>query len=133
MRQNRPDRRNLPPSPSRRNVVADDLGEIIEQWLVLGAQSRIAGLEVRAGLYRVWPARRVATASHFFDSESVWPRNCRAVMRSSATVVSSSVRFPRAAIHSNAIATSLATVFMLRAVPFFAAGILSFESAMPSP
>lgn len=29
--------------------------------------------------------------------------------------------------------TSAATVFMFRAVPFAAAGILSFESAMPSP
>jgi hypothetical protein len=31
-----------------------------------------------------------------------------------------------------AISASLATVFMLRAVPFFAAGILSFESPWPS-
>ncbi len=30
-----------------------------------------------------------------------------------------------------AISASLATVFMLRAVPVFAPGILSFESAMP--
>jgi len=38
-----------------------------------------------------------------------------------------------AGLYPSAISTSLATVFMLRAVPFFAAGILSFESAMPSP
>ena len=38
-----------------------------------------------------------------------------------------------AGLHSSAISTSLATVFMLRAVPLFAAGILSLESAMPSP
>lgn len=32
-----------------------------------------------------------------------------------------------------AIAASFATVFILRAVPAFAAGIFSLESAMPSP
>jgi hypothetical protein len=37
--------------------------------------------------------------------------------------------FPRA----DAKATSFATVFMLRAVPVFATGILSFECAIPSP
>ncbi len=44
-----------------------------------------------------------------------------------------SFRAGRAAFHFMAIAASLATVFILRPVPCLAAGILSFESAIPSP
>jgi hypothetical protein len=65
------------------------------------------------------------------------PRNARrpqdSVMKSEKYMTL--VLLPKAVLRTHsppAISASLATVFMLRAVPFLAAGILSFESPWPS-